>query len=113
MKKEIIDYYKDGVFVTESEDGVALAKIEGTVPTANGDAILVRGGATSDEATLEMRRALEETFGAEPGSSQVIKNPERNGRAFGFSGSWAGSSWEPTGPKPNWRTNPPKDPHAN
>lgn len=80
----------------------------------DGENIVVTGVATSEEASWAMRRGLEETFGAEPGSSEVTSLPTGSGSTstFGF-GNWAGSTWEPEGPKPNWRVNPPKDPHVN
>lgn len=44
--------------------------------------------------------------------SQRLNNPSSR-PSVGFGGtSWAGSTWEPKGPRPNWGPQP-KDPRAN
>lgn len=117
-KESGLDHYKDGIFVAEAEDGIAVGAVV-DIAHANGkNYIAVNSRSDSAEALNILRRGLEETFRSEPGSSRVVKLPSNHesvsGSIFGFSSSrWGGSTWNPTGPKPNWKVGPPEDPHAN
>ncbi len=113
MSRKDDDRAPKGIFFSQSEDGIAIGAEVGHAEINGKLGHVIQVHADSVEATNDMRRELEKAYGAEPSSSVEISSAERHGSTFGFSGNWAGSNWEPIGPKPNWRTNPPKDPHAN
>lgn len=67
----------------------------------------------SDEGAADLTiREFEKDTGA-----KILKKDDQEPRGkdrlfFGFSGRW-NAPWEPEGPKPNWKTNPPRNPSLN
>ncbi len=77
----------------KSEAGVAAITISPRTGT-----VLVGGIATSDRAAQQMINRVGEDFGA-PTIGLIATPKEETGRSsFGFSGSWAGSTWQPASP---------------
>ena len=97
------DHYKDGFFVAEAEDGIAVGEVVDTAHANGKNYIAVNGRSDSAEALNLLRRGLEETFGLEPGSSQVVNLPSNyesvSGSTFGFSSSLGWLYLEPDRPK--------------
>ncbi len=101
----------DGIFASECEDGVAVAR---HVSSQDGQNVFwVK--ATNCEAAVHLTRQMDEILDFDPSKTQLREIPRGTGSGnfFGFSSDRWNSPWNPAGPKPNWRTKPPKDPRAN
>lgn len=101
-----------GIFASECEDGAAIARHI----SSDGDRHGFLMGADNEASAVNLSRKLEDRLGFDPCKTEVVQLPgsANTSSFFGFSSNnWGGSTWEPEGPKPNWRVGPPKDPHAN
>ena len=63
---------------------------------------------SSEEVYEEFKELLEDS-----GIGVEETNRNRGCSSSFFFGSWDGSTWQPEGPKSNWRVPPPEDPHTN
>lgn len=60
---------------------------------------------TEGLATSEVKDAIVENYGIDPARVKIRKRSigkEVGKASVSFSGKWSGSTWEPTGPRPNY-----------